>query len=66
MDKDFERRSARLRQGDHLCLIYHSAAEQTAALVSFLKAGLAAGERCLFVGHATSGRRLLHALEDAG
>ncbi|HEY7216025.1 MAG TPA: MEDS domain-containing protein, partial [Thermoanaerobaculia bacterium] len=29
-------------------------------------AGLAAGERCLFVGHATSGRRLLHALEDAG
>ncbi len=65
MDGDFERRSARLRHGDHLCLIYHSAAEQTAALVPFLKAGLAAGERCLFVGHATSSRRLVHALEDA-
>jgi signal transduction histidine kinase/ActR/RegA family two-component response regulator len=66
VDGDFERRSARLRQGDHLCLIYDSAAEQTAALVPFLKAGLAAGERCLFIGHATSSRRLAHALEDAG
>ena len=66
MDGELERRSARLRQGDHLCLIYHSAAEQTAALVAFLKAGLAAGERCLFVGHATSGRRLENALEAAG
>jgi len=66
VDGELERRSARLRQGDHLCLIYHSAAEQTAALVAFLKAGLAAGERCLFVGHATSGRRLENALEAAG
>ena len=45
-----------------LCLIYRSAAEQTAALVPFLKAGLAAGERCLFAGHGTSGRRLERAL----
>jgi signal transduction histidine kinase/ActR/RegA family two-component response regulator len=66
VDGDLERRSARLRQGDHLCLIYHSAAEQTAALVAFFKSGLAARERCLFVGHGTSGRRLEHALEDAG
>ena len=66
MDGELERRSARLRQGDHLCLIYHSAAEQTAALVPFLKSGLAAGERCLFSGHATSSRRLEHALEEAG
>ena len=66
MDGELERRSARLRQGDHLCLIYHSAAEQTAALVAFVKAGLAAKERCLFVGHGTSGRRLEHALEETG
>ena len=66
MDGELERRSARLRQGDHLCLIYHSAAEQTAALVAFVKAGLAAKERCLFVGHGTSGRRLGHALEETG
>ncbi|MBW8877143.1 MAG: MEDS domain-containing protein [Acidobacteria bacterium] len=66
MDVDLEWRVARLRPGDHLCLIYHSAAEQTAALVSFFKAGLTAGERCLFVGHGTSARRLERALESAG
>ena len=66
MDGELERRIARLRQGDHLCLVYRSAAEQTAALVPYLKAGLAAGERCLFVGHGTSGRRLEHALVEAG
>jgi signal transduction histidine kinase/ActR/RegA family two-component response regulator len=65
VDGNLERRFARLRQGDHLCLIYHSAAEQMAALVPFFKSGLAAGERCLFVGHGTSGRRLHHALEQA-
>ncbi len=66
MDGELERRIARLRQGDHLCLIYRSAAEQTAALIPYLKAGFAAGERCLFVGHGTSGRRLEHALVEAG
>jgi signal transduction histidine kinase/CheY-like chemotaxis protein len=66
VDGELERRIARLRQGDHLCLVYRSAAEQTAALVPYLKAGLAAGERCLFVGHGTSGRRLEHALQEAG
>ena len=66
MNGDLERRIARLRRGDHLCLIYHSAAEQTAALIPFVKAGLAAGERCLFVGHSTSARRLERALESAG
>ena len=66
MDGELERRIARLRQGDHLCLIYESAAEQTAALVPYFKAGLAAGERCLFVGHGTSCRRLEHSLKEAG
>ncbi|HSU82374.1 MAG TPA: MEDS domain-containing protein [Thermoanaerobaculia bacterium] len=65
MNGELERRIARLRQGDHLCLVYRSAAEQTAALVPYLKAGLAAGERCLFVGHGTSARRLEHALTEA-
>jgi len=66
VDGELERRIARLRQGDHLCLIYESAAEQTAALVPYFKAGLAAGERCLFVGHGTSCRRLERSLEEAG
>jgi signal transduction histidine kinase/ActR/RegA family two-component response regulator len=65
VDGELERRIARLRQGDHLCLIYESAAEQTAALVPYFKAGFAAGERCLFVGHGTSCRRLEHSLEEA-
>jgi signal transduction histidine kinase/CheY-like chemotaxis protein len=66
VDVDLEWRVARLQAGDHLCLIYRSAAEQTAALTSFYKAGLAAGERCFFVGHGVSARRLERALEDAG
>jgi signal transduction histidine kinase len=63
---DLDRRIARLRQGDHLCLIYDSPAEQDAALVSFFKGGLAAGERCLFVGHLANGRRIERALMAAG
>jgi len=66
VDGELERRISRLRRGDHLCLIYHSAAEQTAALVPFLKAGIAAGERCVFVGHGTSARRVERALLSAG
>lgn len=66
MDRELERRIARIGQGDHLCLIYHSATEQMAALVPFIQAGFAAGERCLFVGHAGSGRRLERSLRGAG
>jgi signal transduction histidine kinase len=66
VDGELERRIARLRQGDHLCLIYESAADQTAALIPFFRAGLATGERCLFIGHGTSARRLERALADAG
>ncbi|HYG62126.1 MAG TPA: MEDS domain-containing protein [Thermoanaerobaculia bacterium] len=63
---DLERRVARLRHGDHLCLIYDAVQEQTAALVAFVKGGLAAGDRCLFVGHPVSGSRLERALAEAG
>jgi signal transduction histidine kinase len=66
VDGNLERRVARLRQGDHLCLIYESAAEKTAALVLFFKAGLAAGERCLYVGHAADSRRLERTLSESG
>ena len=66
MDGDLERRIARLRQGDHVCLIYDSAAEQVAALVPFVRMSLAAGERCLYVGSVTASRRLLRALMAAG
>jgi signal transduction histidine kinase/CheY-like chemotaxis protein len=51
---DLERRIVRLRQGDHLCLIYDRAAERMAALIPFLKRGLAAGERCLYLADDTT------------
>jgi len=66
VDVDLEWRVARLQPGDHLCLIYRSAAEQTAALTSFFKAGLTAGERCFFAGPTPSARRLERGLESAG
>jgi signal transduction histidine kinase/ActR/RegA family two-component response regulator len=47
---DADRRIGRLRQGDHLCLIYDSADEKLAALVPFLRTGLARGERSLYLG----------------
>jgi signal transduction histidine kinase/CheY-like chemotaxis protein len=63
---EVERRFARLRQGDHLCLISESPDEPSAALAPFFKAGLAAGERCLYIGPVTAGRRIELALERAG
>ncbi|HYO11627.1 MAG TPA: MEDS domain-containing protein [Thermoanaerobaculia bacterium] len=66
MDGNLERRLTRLRQGEHLCLIYESAAEKTAALVPFFKTGFAARERCLCVGHASDSRRLEQELLERG
>ncbi|HWM89396.1 MAG TPA: MEDS domain-containing protein [Thermoanaerobaculia bacterium] len=54
MASNMDRRIGRLRQGDHLCLIYDSAAEKLAALVPFLRTGLSRGERALFLGRASS------------
>jgi len=34
---------------DHLCLIYESQEEQFAAVVPFMRHGLAAGQRCVYV-----------------
>ncbi|MFL6200797.1 MAG: MEDS domain-containing protein [Thermoanaerobaculia bacterium] len=61
-----DRRIGRLRQGDHLCLIYDSAVEKLAALVPFLRAGLAKGERSLFLGGIPSCRAIEGALESEG
>jgi signal transduction histidine kinase/ActR/RegA family two-component response regulator len=59
---DLERRLARLRQGDHLCLIFENPEEPSAALVPFFKTGLAAGDQCLYIGPAAAARRIEHAL----
>jgi signal transduction histidine kinase/ActR/RegA family two-component response regulator len=64
--RDLEGRIARLRQGDHLCLIYDRAAEQMAALIPFLKRGLAAGERCLYLADGATTEMAERALAHEG
>lgn len=64
--RDLERRLARLRHGDHLCLVYDTLAELSAVLVPFLRTGLGAGERCLYVGPTAGSERLEGDLETAG
>jgi signal transduction histidine kinase/CheY-like chemotaxis protein len=64
--EDLEQRIARLRHGDHLCQLYHSRAEQRGLLVPFVKAGLAAGERCLLLAGRADARRCERALAAAG
>jgi signal transduction histidine kinase/ActR/RegA family two-component response regulator len=66
VDTNLERRIARLRHGDHLCLIYSGGSEKSFALVPYFKSGLAAGERCLYVGQPAAGRRLERGLEEDG
>ena len=40
---------AKLKQGDHICLIYENSAEQMACTIPFLNEGLARDERCLYI-----------------
>jgi len=63
---DIERRLARLRRGDHLCLISEGAGDPPAALVPFFKTGLAAGARCLYLGPAATAPPLESALARHG
>ncbi len=66
MASDLERRFARLSRGGHLCLVFDTLAEQSAALAAFLKAGNAAGERCLYIGSSGGAHGLERALEAEG
>jgi signal transduction histidine kinase/CheY-like chemotaxis protein len=66
VDGNLERRIARLRHGHHLCLIYDGGTEKAVALVPYFKSGLAAGERCLYVGPGAAGRRLERDLQEEG
>ena len=66
MTAELERQLTTLKQGDHVCPIYESVAEQTAAGVLFVKEGLARGERCLIVADDRTGEQLLEALAAGG
>jgi signal transduction histidine kinase/DNA-binding NarL/FixJ family response regulator len=63
---DLERRLSRLRHGDHVCFVYDTLAELSAVLVPFLRTGLAAGERCLYIGPAAGAERTEGDLREAG
>jgi PAS domain S-box-containing protein len=67
MTTELERQLTELKQGDHICLIYETMAEQLAAAVPFLKQGLAQGERrCLYVAGHPSVEMIAQALAAAG
>lgn len=66
MAGNLDRRIGRLRQGDHLCLIHESAAEQLAALTPFLKSGLGRSERLLVLGSQESCKELAGGLAANG
>jgi PAS domain S-box-containing protein len=63
--EELQQQIERLRQGDHLCLIYDSPAEQLAVAVAFTKVGLERGERCLYVADERSPDEVLGALTAA-
>lgn len=49
MTNDLEQELAHVGQGTHLCLVYDSPAERLAAILPYVKGGLARGERCLYI-----------------
>src|SRR5579872_260987 len=58
---ELERQIADLGQGDHVCPIYENLTEQMAVAVPFVKNGLAAGERCLYIADDLNVDKLVHA-----
>ncbi len=66
MITEFERQIADLHQGDHVCLIYETAAEQLAATVPFVRDGLERGERTLYIIDESTLREVAAALAEGG
>jgi hypothetical protein len=46
---DFGIPGVQVAEGDHVCAFYHGLAERDDVLLPFLRAGLAAGEKCIYV-----------------
>lgn len=66
MTTELERQLASLKQGDHVCPIYESVAEQLAVAIPFISQGLARGERCVYVADQRSSEQLAQALAETG
>jgi PAS domain S-box-containing protein len=65
MTTELERQLIELKQGDHICPIYETRAEQMAAAVPYMKEGLARGERCLYIGDDSDVEAVAQALAAA-
>jgi hypothetical protein len=57
---------ALLRPGDHLCLIYETPEEQFAAVVPFMRDGLAREEQCLYIADERTVAEVREAMRGAG
>lgn len=67
MSGEIARQILDLKQGDHLCLIYYQdPAEQMAAVIPYIKQGLSAGERCIYVADDQTTEEVARALEAGG
>jgi PAS domain S-box-containing protein len=66
MTSNLEREIAKLKQGDHICLIFETTAEQLATAVRFIIDGLARGERCLSIADDRSNADVVQAIAVAG
>ncbi len=66
MTPEMRRQLANLKQGDHVCPIYETSAEQIAVAIRFLQLGLVLGERCLCSMDDQTVRPVLDSLAEAG
>ena len=55
-----------LKQGDHICLIYESTAEQLAAAVPFITDGSCAESRCIYIADDRTIEEVVQALAATG
>lgn len=55
-----------LRQGDHVCAVYDSPEEQLETISGYVKAGLDAGERCLYIVDDRTADEVLGGMAGAG
>lgn len=60
------RSNADLRPGDHIALLFRTAAERRAVLTPFLQHGLARGERVLYIGESPATGEVLDFLGEDG
>ncbi|MBY0523758.1 MAG: MEDS domain-containing protein [Gemmataceae bacterium] len=66
MAAELQRQLQTVRPGDHLCLIHDGPGPELAAVVPFLRDGLARGERCICVGDEVHVSEVVVALDAAG